>query len=74
MWPNLPPSLQLNDPETYMQTRELPARVCRDLNATPQDELLEILWLGAFRSRLVEKWQHVAMVLQNKSWFEIARY
>jgi hypothetical protein len=101
MWPDLPPSLQLDDPGRYTQTRELAASVCRgldaalaataqpdvlaapmtvaldlyrDLNATSQDGLLEILWLEAFRSRLVEKGQHVATVLQKKNWFEIARY
>lgn len=101
MWPDLPLSLQLDDPGRYMQTRELAASVCRgldaalaataqpdvlvapmtmaldqyrDLNGMSQDGLLEILWLEAFRSRLVEKGQHLATVLQNKSWFEIARY
>lgn len=101
MWPDLPPSLQLDEPTRYTQTRELAANVCRgldaalaataqpdmlvapmtialdlyrDVNATSQDGLLEILWLEGFRSRLVDKGQHVASVLQRNSWFEVARY
>ena len=45
-----------------------------DVNATIQEGFPEILWLEAFRARLVEKGQHLASVLQANSWFEIARY
>lgn len=101
MWPNLPPSLQIDDPTRFQQTRELAANICRgldsalettvqpdmlvppmtfaldlyrDLNATSQDGLLEILWLEAFRGRLAEKGQHVASVLQRSNWRDLARF
>ncbi|KAK5990099.1 Actin-interacting protein 2 [Cladobotryum mycophilum] len=46
----------------------------RDINATSQDGVLEILWLDGFRKRLVSKSQAVASVLQVHRWVEIARF
>lgn len=46
----------------------------RDINAESQEGILEILWLENFRARLIEKGRQVATVLQNNSWFELARF
>ena len=46
----------------------------RDINATSQDGVLEILWLEAFKRRLAAKGQHIANVLQGQRWVEVARY
>lgn len=46
----------------------------RDINATSQDGVLEILWLEAFKRRLGAKGQHIANVLQGQRWVEVARY
>lgn len=100
MWPNLPPSLQI-DPNQYQDGRDLAANICRgldatlnsttqpdmllapmtvaldfyrDINATSQDGVLEILWLEAFRRRLAMKGQHIATVLQGQRWVEVARF
>ncbi|KAF4466013.1 hypothetical protein FALBO_7129 [Fusarium albosuccineum] len=46
----------------------------REINATSQDGLMEIMWLDNFRSRLIEKGQHVAGVLQRQKWVEVATF
>ncbi|KAM5375891.1 hypothetical protein ACJZ2D_005681 [Fusarium nematophilum] len=46
----------------------------REINATSQDGLMEIMWLDNFRSRLVEKGQYVAGVLQRQKWAEVATF
>ncbi|KAF4457577.1 D-lactate dehydrogenase (cytochrome) [Fusarium austroafricanum] len=46
----------------------------RDINATSQDGLMEVMWIENFRSRLIEKGQHVAGVLQSQTWSEVATY
>lgn len=47
----------------------------REINATSsQDGLLEMMWLDAFRGRLVAKGQYVASVLQGNRWLELAKY
>lgn len=39
-----------------------------------QSGLLEILWLEAFQKRLSQKGQHIANILQQQRWVELARY
>ncbi|KAF4957553.1 hypothetical protein FGADI_3021 [Fusarium gaditjirri] len=46
----------------------------RDINSVSQDGLMEIMWIDSFRSRLIEKGQHVAGVLQSQTWSEVATY
>ncbi|PHH68475.1 hypothetical protein CDD82_531 [Ophiocordyceps australis] len=46
----------------------------RDINATCQDGVLEILWLEAFKRRLALKGQHIAGVLQGQRWVQVASY
>ena len=46
----------------------------RDINATSQDGVLEILWLEAFKRRLAAKGQLIANVLQGQRWVKVARY
>lgn len=46
----------------------------REINATSQDGLMEIMWLDNFRSRLVGKGQHVVGVLQRQRWAEVASF
>lgn len=40
----------------------------RELAATSQSGVLELMWLDAFKERLREKGQHVANVLQEQHW------
>ncbi|PHH90265.1 hypothetical protein CDD83_4135 [Cordyceps sp. RAO-2017] len=46
----------------------------RDINATSQDGVLEILWLEAFQKRLAFKGQHIASILQDQQWVEVAKW
>ncbi|KAF5555047.1 d-lactate dehydrogenase (cytochrome) [Fusarium mexicanum] len=46
----------------------------RDINSVSQDGLMEIMWIDNFRSRLIEKGQHVAGVLQSQTWSEVATF
>ncbi|KAL6924501.1 hypothetical protein FSST1_001775 [Fusarium sambucinum] len=46
----------------------------KDIHATSQDGLMEIMWIDNFRLRLVEKGQHVAGVLQSQKWSEVATF
>lgn len=46
----------------------------RSLEVTAQPAALETLWLQAFRARLIAKGQHVANVLQNQRWIEVATF
>ncbi|KAM0562222.1 hypothetical protein ACHAPJ_002667, partial [Fusarium lateritium] len=46
----------------------------KDINAISHDGVMEIMWLENFRSRLIEKGQHVAGVLQSQRWSEVASY
>ncbi|QPC73658.1 hypothetical protein HYE68_004410 [Fusarium pseudograminearum] len=46
----------------------------KDIHATSQDGLMEIMWIDNFRSRLAEKGQHVAGVLQSQKWSEVATF
>lgn len=46
----------------------------REINATSQDGVLEIMWLEAFKGRLMGKGQHVANVLQGQKWTEVANF
>lgn len=46
----------------------------KELNAASQDGLMEMMWLDNFRSRLVEKGQHVADVLQRQKWIDVAEF
>ncbi|RDA91405.1 hypothetical protein CP533_6892 [Ophiocordyceps camponoti-saundersi (nom. inval.)] len=46
----------------------------RNINATSQDGVLEILWLEAFQRKLAFKVQYIAGVLQQQRWVEVARY
>lgn len=46
----------------------------REINSTSQDGVLEIMWLEAFRGRLLTKGQHVTNVLQGCRWLEVARF
>ncbi|KAF7544725.1 hypothetical protein G7Z17_g9724 [Cylindrodendrum hubeiense] len=46
----------------------------REINSTSQDGLMELMWLDNFRSRLVEKGQHIANVLQRQKWVEVATF
>ncbi|KAF4968255.1 hypothetical protein FSARC_4346 [Fusarium sarcochroum] len=46
----------------------------KDISAVSQDGVMEIMWLENFRSRLIEKGQHVAGVLQSQRWSEVASY
>ncbi|CAG1959928.1 unnamed protein product [Fusarium graminearum] len=46
----------------------------KDIHATSQDGLMEIMWIENFRSRLAEKGQHVAGVLQSQKWSEVATF
>jgi (R)-2-hydroxyglutarate---pyruvate transhydrogenase len=47
----------------------------KEINATSsQDGLLEIMWLEAFRGRLIEKGQYVTSVVQGNRWVEVAMF
>jgi hypothetical protein len=46
----------------------------REIHTTSQDGLMEIVWIDNFRSRLIEKGQHVAGVLQAQRWSEVATF
>lgn len=46
----------------------------REINATSQDGVLEIMWLEAFKGRLMGKGQHVANVVQGQKWMEVANF
>jgi hypothetical protein len=47
----------------------------REINtASSQDGLLEIMWLEAFRGRLIGKGQYVATVIQGNRWAELAKF
>lgn len=46
----------------------------REIHTTSQDGLMEIVWIDNFRSRLIEKGQHVAGVLQTQRWSEVATF
>ncbi|KAH7267405.1 uncharacterized protein BKA55DRAFT_589817 [Fusarium redolens] len=46
----------------------------REINSASQDGLMEIMWIDNFRSRLIEKGQHVAGVLQSQTWSEVATF
>ncbi|KAH7170382.1 hypothetical protein EDB81DRAFT_775271 [Dactylonectria macrodidyma] len=46
----------------------------REINSASQDGLMEMMWLDNFRSRLVEKGQHIADVLQRQKWVEVATF
>lgn len=47
----------------------------KEINATSsQDGLLEIMWLEAFKGRLVEKGQYVTAVIQGNRWVEVAKF
>ncbi|QPC64764.1 hypothetical protein HYE67_006995 [Fusarium culmorum] len=56
----------------------LPMKVAMDfyknIHETSQDGLMEIMWIENFRSRLAEKGQHVAGVLQSQKWSEVASF
>lgn len=45
----------------------------KEANVVPQDYTLEILWLEAFKDRLVEKGSYVVSVVQEQTWLEIGR-
>ncbi|KAF4979628.1 hypothetical protein FZEAL_4185 [Fusarium zealandicum] len=61
-------------PDMLVTPKTVAMELYRDINATSQDGLMEIMWLDNFRSRLVEKGQHVAGVLQRQKWAEVATY
>lgn len=47
----------------------------REINtSSPQDGLLEVMWIEAFKGRLIEKGQYVANVLQRNRWIELAKF
>ena len=46
----------------------------REVNSTSQDGVLEIMWLEAFRGRLLAKGQHVTNVLQGCKWLDVAQF
>lgn len=46
----------------------------KEINTTSQDGLMEMMWLDNFRSRLIEKGQHIANVLQRQKWVEVATF
>ncbi|KPM41531.1 hypothetical protein AK830_g5032 [Neonectria ditissima] len=44
----------------------------KEINSTSQDGLTEMMWLDSFRARVTEKGQHVASVLEQQEWIEVA--
>lgn len=61
-------------PDMLMAPVALAINVYRDVSATSQDSILEILWLEAFQKRLAHKGQHVASIVQQQRWIQVARY
>lgn len=45
-----------------------------EINALSQDGMLEIMWLESFKNRLSSKGQHVANVVQEQRWTEVATF
>lgn len=45
----------------------------REISNVSQDCTLEILWLEAFRERLVEKGAYIVSVVQEQTWLEVGR-
>jgi (R)-2-hydroxyglutarate---pyruvate transhydrogenase len=61
-------------PDMLMGPMTVALDFSREMNTTSADGLLEIMWLEAFRGRLVAKGQHVATVLQQPQWTELANF
>ncbi|PFH61092.1 hypothetical protein XA68_18246 [Ophiocordyceps unilateralis] len=61
-------------PEILVAPMTVAMEFYRNINATSQDGVLEILWLEAFQRRLAFKVQYIAGILQQQRWVEVARY
>ncbi|KAF7550207.1 hypothetical protein G7046_g8086 [Stylonectria norvegica] len=61
-------------PDMLMAPMKVALDLYRDISRSSQDGVLEMIWLDKFRSRLVEKGQHIADVLQKQKWVEVARF
>ncbi|KAI5465638.1 hypothetical protein BGZ63DRAFT_374143 [Mariannaea sp. PMI_226] len=46
----------------------------KDFNTTSSNGLMETMWLDTFRTRLVEKGQHISDVLQRQKWIDVAEF
>lgn len=61
-------------PDMLLAPMTVALDVYREINATSQDGVLELMWLEAFKGRLSAKGQHVASVIQSQRWMEVANY
>ncbi|KAF5668881.1 transcriptional regulatory moc3 [Fusarium heterosporum] len=61
-------------PDMLIMPMSVAMDLYREIHTTSQDGLMEIVWIDNFRSRLIEKGQHVASVLQNQRWSEVATF
>lgn len=59
-------------PDVLLAPVAVALNVYRDVSATSQDGLFEIMWLEAFQKRLAHKGQHIANILQQQPLFEVA--
>lgn len=60
-------------PDILLAPMNMALELYREANGAPQDYTLEILWLEAFRERLLEKGSYVVSVVQEQTWLEIGR-
>ena len=65
---------EIAQPDMLIMPMKVAMDLYRDIHTTSQDGLMEIMWIDNFRSRLAEKGQHVAGVLQSQKWSEVATF
>ncbi|KAI6782133.1 uncharacterized protein J7T54_002370 [Emericellopsis cladophorae] len=61
-------------PELLLAPMTTALNLFRDDNTNVHDGILEIFWLEAFKSRLADKGQYLASMLERSSWVELARF
>ncbi|KAG9253365.1 uncharacterized protein F5Z01DRAFT_624234 [Emericellopsis atlantica] len=61
-------------PELLLAPMTTALNLFRDDNTNAHDGILEIFWLEAFKSRLADKGQYLASMLERSSWVELARF